>query len=66
MAFLPGRSEVRVLSDHWTVVTKDGLPSVHVEHTLAITRGGVQVLTADPEPAPAAPPPQPAEVPPPA
>jgi methionyl aminopeptidase len=41
-----GRSDTRVLNDHWTVVTKDGLPSVHVEHTLAITRGGVQILTA--------------------
>lgn len=40
-----GRSETRVLADHWTVVTKDGLPSVHVEHTLAITRGGVQIIT---------------------
>jgi len=48
-----GRSDVRVLSDNWTVVTKDGLPSVHVEHTLALTRNGVQILTADPEPAPA-------------
>lgn len=47
-----GRSDVRVLPDSWTVVTKDGLPSVHVEHTVAITRGGVQILTADPEPAP--------------
>src|SRR5262245_29826856 len=27
-----------VLRDHWTVVTRDRLPSVHVEHTLAITR----------------------------
>jgi methionyl aminopeptidase len=50
-----GRSDVRVLSDHWTVVTKDGLPSVHVEHTLALTRNGVQIITADPEPAAAAP-----------
>jgi len=42
-----GRPDVRVLGDHWTVVTKDGLPSVHVEHTLAITGGGVQIITAD-------------------
>ncbi len=44
-----GRPEVRVLADHWTVVTKDGLPSVHCEHTVAITRNGIQVLTADEE-----------------
>lgn len=44
-----GRPETRVLSDHWTVVTRDGLPSAHVEHTLALTRDGVLVLTAPPE-----------------
>jgi methionyl aminopeptidase len=54
-----GRAETRMLPDHWTVVTKDGLPSVHVEHTLALTRQGVQVITAPDElqesaPAPAA------------
>jgi methionyl aminopeptidase len=36
-----------VLDDQWTVVTLDGLPSVHVEHTLAITPSGVVVVTAD-------------------
>ncbi len=50
-----GRAETRTLGDHWTVVTKDGMPSIHVEHTLAITRTGVQILTADEEP-PATPP----------
>src|SRR5215471_835077 len=43
------RGDVRVLADQWTVVTKDGLPSVHVEHTLAMTRHGIQVITADDE-----------------
>ncbi len=47
-----GRPEVDTLRDHWTVVTRDGLPSAHVEHTLAITRDGVKVLTAAEEPAP--------------
>jgi methionyl aminopeptidase len=42
-----GRPEVDTLRDHWTVVTRDGLPSAHVEHTLAITKQGVQILTAD-------------------
>jgi methionyl aminopeptidase len=42
-----GRADVDTLRDHWTVVTRDGLPSVHVEHTVAITREGVMVLTAD-------------------
>ena len=44
-----GRADVDTLNDHWTVVTKDGLPSVHVEHTLAITPQGVVVVTADEE-----------------
>jgi methionyl aminopeptidase len=42
-----GKQDVRTLGDHWTVVTRDGLPSAHVEHTLAITKEGVQVVTAD-------------------
>jgi methionyl aminopeptidase len=42
-----GRADVRTLPDHWTVITKDNMPSAHVEHTLAITRQGVQIITAD-------------------
>jgi methionyl aminopeptidase len=45
-----GRPDTDTLRDHWTVVTRDGLPSAHVEHTYAITRSGVEVLTVDPEP----------------
>jgi methionyl aminopeptidase len=44
-----GKAETDTLRDHWTVVTRDGLPSVHVEHTLALTREGVYVVTADEE-----------------
>jgi methionyl aminopeptidase len=33
--------------DLWTVITKDGLPSVHVEHTVALTTNGVVVITSD-------------------
>jgi methionyl aminopeptidase len=42
-----GTPEVMTLRDHWTVVTRDGLPSVHVEHTLALTAEGVVIITAD-------------------
>ena len=38
------------LSDKWTVVTADGQPSVHVEHTVAITEEGPDVLTRQPVP----------------
>lgn len=44
-----GRAETETLRDHWTVVTKDRLPSAHVEHTLAIVKEGVYVITADEE-----------------
>ena len=44
-----GVKEVRVRPDHWTQVTADGLPSVHFEHTIAITEAGPRVLTAGPD-----------------
>jgi len=44
-----GRADTDVKRDYWTMVTRDGLPSVHVEHTLALTRDGVYVITADEE-----------------
>jgi len=40
-----GRSEVEVLTDRWTVVTKDRSLSAHFEHTIALTADGPQVLT---------------------
>ncbi len=40
-----GRSEVEVLTDQWTVVTKDRSLSAHFEHTIALTADGPQVLT---------------------
>ena len=35
----------KVLADGWTVVTLDGQPSAHAEHTIAITEEGPEVLT---------------------
>jgi len=40
-----GTHHTKVLSDGWTVVTVDGQPSAHVEHTIAITDDGPEVLT---------------------
>lgn len=40
-----GRPGVKVLSDKWTVVTADGLPSAHFEHTILVTEGEPEVLT---------------------
>ncbi len=43
-----GTQKVRGLSDHWTQVTKDGKPSAHFEHTIAMTQDGPAPLTAGP------------------
>jgi methionyl aminopeptidase len=40
-----GNDDVRTLSDGWTVVTIDGKPSAHFEHTIAITEDGPAILT---------------------
>ena len=40
-----GSAEVKVLSDGWTVVTKDGSLSAHYENTIAITDNGPMILT---------------------
>ena len=40
-----GSAETAVLADDWTVVTIDGSRAVHVEHTVAITEDGPEVLT---------------------
>lgn len=44
-----GSPAVEVLPDGWTVVTKDGLPSAHFEHTVLITESGPEILTTCPE-----------------
>jgi methionyl aminopeptidase len=41
------RGDVDTLGDTWTVVTRDRMPSVHVEHTVALTAQGVVIITAD-------------------
>lgn len=44
-----GDHEVETEDDGWTVVTIDGKLSAQFEHTVAVTRTGVQVLTLRPE-----------------
>jgi methionyl aminopeptidase len=41
-----GKAAVKVLSDGWTAVTRDGRLSAHFEHTVAVTAAGPLVLTA--------------------
>lgn len=40
-----GSAAVKVLSDGWTVVTQDGQPSAHMEHTVLITESEPEILT---------------------
>ena len=40
-----GRPGVAVLDDNWTIVTRDGSPSAHFEHTVAVLEEKVEILT---------------------
>src|SRR5690606_17239821 len=40
-----GTADIRMLSDGWTAVTRDGLPSAHFEHTVLVTDGDPEILT---------------------
>ncbi|MEQ1850360.1 MAG: type I methionyl aminopeptidase [Chthoniobacteraceae bacterium] len=40
-----GTASVRTLDDEWTVVTVDGAPSAHFEHTVLVTKGAPEILT---------------------
>jgi methionyl aminopeptidase len=41
-----GTRKVRFLDDGWSVVTQDGKPSAHFEHTVAIMKSGPEVLSS--------------------
>lgn len=40
-----GKAETKTLADKWTVVTIDGKPSAHFEHTVAVLEDGPEILT---------------------
>ena len=40
-----GGKEVYTATDGWTILTKDGKPSAHFEHTVAITDSGPKILS---------------------
>lgn len=40
-----GRNAVYIAQDGWTVLTMDGSPSAHFEHTILITAEGPEILT---------------------
>lgn len=43
-----GKYDVKLMPDRWTVITKDHSLSAQWEHTLLVTKDGVEILTADP------------------
>lgn len=40
-----GNKEIVQLKDGWTIVTRDGKPSAHFEHTIAIVDGKAEILS---------------------
>ena len=40
-----GTAGVKTLGDGWTVITADGQPSAHFEHTILITKDAPEILT---------------------
>ena len=40
-----GSYEVYTKEDNWTVCTKDGKPSAHFEHSIAVTENGIRILS---------------------
>jgi methionyl aminopeptidase len=40
-----GTGDIELLDDGWTVVTADGLDSAHFEHTVAVLRDHMEILT---------------------
>jgi methionyl aminopeptidase len=42
-----GTEAVKILSDNWTTVTRDGKDSAHFEHSIVITEDGYQILTTE-------------------
>lgn len=40
-----GTANIGILDDNWTIVTEDGKPSAHYEHTILVTKDGYEILT---------------------
>ena len=43
-----GTHRIETLDDGWTIVTADGKPSAHFEHTVLTTENGPEILTVSP------------------
>jgi methionyl aminopeptidase len=42
-----GEPEVEFADDDWAIVTRDGKPAAHFEHTVAVTENGADILTVE-------------------
>jgi len=42
-----GTRKIYVLDDDWTIVTRDGKPSAHFEHTVVVRDDGYEILTGE-------------------
>ncbi len=42
-----GSRHISLLDDEWTIVTEDGKPSAHFEHTVVVTKNGYKILTGE-------------------
>jgi len=40
-----GNPDIGILEDDWTIVTQDGSPAAHYEHTILVTKDGYEILT---------------------
>ena len=41
-----GSPKIYMTEDNWTIKTRDGKPSAHFEHTIAVHRGEVEILSS--------------------
>jgi len=42
-----GTHKIYILDDDWTIITRDGSPSAHFEHSVVVTKDGYKILTGD-------------------
>ena len=42
-----GTADIYMLDDEWTILTDDGKPSAHFEHTVVVTKDGYEILTGE-------------------
>ncbi len=42
-----GTKGIYIIEDGWTIITRDGKPSAHFEHTVVVTDNGYEILTGE-------------------